>query len=371
MDTLGAKLAKKKRRASAKKPADMPPAIGGFVQLPLPLRLNRGAHAAVRRYHFVKQLKAASAAGSGEQPTEGEAEDDARLRTILVANFDGADGDLRRAYGQFGEIESVNPGKAGPTGKGIGRVVFADVGAVNAVMQLTVRSAAAAAATVARAEDELEDAASEQGAGKVDDDGFEVVGSQEEEDDDGFQTVGAEDEGEDFEQGESQAGGAAAESVRVPTGMAKWLAEHFEERMGHAALQNYCDDVLAGYDVRRKENERAAKALLNVPDEDGFITVTSGGRRNTHSDGTVQVKAATAGSAAAAERRIAKNGGVANGAERTFSDFYRFQTRARREDELSSLRTKFEADKRKIVRAKERRDGGLDISGNSRYNPMK
>ena len=155
--------------------------------------------------------------------------------------------------------------------------------------------------------------------------------------------------------------------------MAKWLAEHFEERPGVVALQSYCDDVLAGYDVRRKENERAAKALLNVPDEDGFITVTSGGRRNTHSDGTVQVKAATAGSAAAAERRIAKNGGVANGAERTFSDFYRFQTRARREDELSSLRTKFEADKQKIVRAKERRQGGnsggLDISGNARYAP--
>ena len=49
----------------------------------------------------------------------------------------------------------------------------------------------------------------------------------------------------------------------------------------------------------------------------------------------MQVKAASAGSAQAAERKLKQDG--PNGAERTFSDFYRFQTRARREDALAAL----------------------------------
>ena len=108
------------------------PWLGGFVQLPVPLRLNRGAHGVLRRYHFVKQLKASSTSGSGDSSGSGWStvktlgpesdkakEDDVRQRTILVANFDGTDSDLRRIYSQFGEIESVNPGKGEATQKEI------------------------------------------------------------------------------------------------------------------------------------------------------------------------------------------------------------------------------------------------------------
>jgi hypothetical protein len=331
------------------------PSLGGFLQLPLPLRLNRGAHAAVRRYHFVKQLKAASGGGGGGwsdvklgQPEagEGEPEDEAdeRLRTILVANFDGTESDLRRVYSQFGEIESVNPGKGEPTQKGIGRVVFADTATVNAVMQLTAREAVSAAAAVADAEDDLDDDAD--AAAQAGSDGAD-------EDDDGFQVVGSQDEGEEAE--------AEAEAARAPSGFRKWYQEHLTDRPGVESLQSYCDGALSGYDYRRQEAERAADAARNVPDEDGFITVSHRSRRNTHTDGSVHVKAASAGSAAAAERRLKAKG--PNGAERTFSDFYRFQTRARREDELTSLRTRFAADKEKILRAKSLREG------QQRYKP--
>jgi hypothetical protein len=329
------------------------PSLGGFLQLPLPLRLNRGAHAAVRRYHFVKQLKAASGGGGGGwsdvklgQPEAGEGEpedeDDERLRTILVANFDGTESDLRRVYSQFGEIESVNPGKGEPTQKGIGRVVFADTATVNAVMQLTAREAVSAAAAVADAEDDLDDDAD--AAAQAGSDGAD-------EDDDGFQVVGSQDEGEEAE----------AEAARAPSGFRKWYQEHLTDRPGVESLQSYCDGALSGYDYRRQEAERAADAARNVPDEDGFITVSHRSRRNTHTDGSVHVKAASAGSAAAAERRLKAKG--PNGAERTFSDFYRFQTRARREDELTSLRTRFAADKEKILRAKSLREG------QQRYKP--
>jgi len=285
----------------------MLPALAGFVQLPLPLRLNRAAHGGVRRFQFVKRLQPAAQAEGDDAGGEAAAADDARARTILVANFDGAEGDLRRVYGAFGAIESVDSGSGG---KGIGRLVFCEAAAVDAVMRLTADGADRAAAAVADAEEELED-----GGGGADGEGAEPP----------------------------------------PTGVAKWLGEHFDARPGLPALQNYCDSVLAGYDERRKAAERAAEAARDVPDEDGFITVTRRARRNTHTDGTVQVKAASAGSAQAAERKLKQDG--PNGAERTFSDFYRFQTRARREDELSSMRAKFEVDKQKIARAKALRLG--------------
>ena len=334
------------------------PTLGGFVQLPLPLRLNRGVHGVLRRYHFVKQLKAGSSSSSGSscggtgwsavsslgpEQEEPKEEDDVRLRTILVANFDGTESDLRRIYGQFGQIESVNPGKGEPTHKGIGRVVFEDTATVDRVMQLTEREAASVTVAVADAEDDLDDA-SAGAAEATDGDG--------DEDDDDFHTVGS-----DAEEDE-----ATEVDVRASSGFRKWYQEHLSDRPGAGALNDYCDGALAGYDFRRKEAERAADAARNVPDEDGFITVSHRSRRNTHTDGKVHVKAASAGSAAAAERRLKTKG--PNGAERTFDDFYRFQTRARREDELSSLRTKFEADKQKVARAKSLRDGFT-----TRYKP--
>ncbi len=323
------------------------PGLGGFVQLPVPLRLNRGAHGVLRRYHFVKQLKAASSAGGdsgggwssvtslGPEQEEPREEDDVRLRTILVANFDGTESDLRRIYSHFGQIESANPGKGEATQKGIGRVVFEDAATVDRVMQLTAREAAAATAAVADAEDDLDDAS----AAAVE------TADENADEDDGFQTVGSDGEVED----------EAEVAARVPSGFRKWYQEHLSDRPGADALNEYCDRALAGYDHRRKEAERAAEAARNVPDEDGFITVSHRSRRNTHTDGNVHVKAASAGSAAAAERRLKAKG--PGGAERTFDDFYRFQTRRRREDELSSMRTKFEADKQKIARAKSMRDG--------------
>lgn len=333
------------------------PSLGGFVQLPVPLRLNRGAHGVLRRYHFVKQLKTASSSGGdsgsgggsgggggwssvtslGPEQDEPPEEDDVRLRTILVANFDGTESDLRRIYSQFGQIESVNPGKGETTQKRIGRVVFTDAAMVDRVMHLTAREAATATAAVADAEDDLDDASAA---------AVETADDSADEDDDGFQIVGPNGEVEDE---------VEEVAVRAPSGFRKWYQEHLSDRPGADVLNEYCDRALAGYDYRRKEAERAAEAARNVPDEDGFITVSHRSRRNTHTDGSVHVKAASAGSAAAAERRLKAKG--PNGAERTFDDFYRFQTRRRREDELSSMRTKFEADKQKIARAKSMREG--------------
>ena len=56
----------------------MLPALAGFVQLPLPLRLNRAAHGGGRRFQFVKRLQPAAQAEGDDAGGEAAAADDAR-----------------------------------------------------------------------------------------------------------------------------------------------------------------------------------------------------------------------------------------------------------------------------------------------------
>ena len=81
--------------------------FASFIQLPLPLRANGGLCSSFQRYHYVKPLKAAEL-GAGEGGDTGAV--DERLRTLLIANFDGTDADLRLVYGRYGAIERVDVG---------------------------------------------------------------------------------------------------------------------------------------------------------------------------------------------------------------------------------------------------------------------
>ena len=73
------------------------------------------------------------------------------------------------------------------------------------------------------------------------------------------------------------------------------------------------------------------------PDEDGFFTVTRGGRT-----GPAKQDAAME----AAERQKKK--------QKSLEDFYRFQTREKRKARAGELVKKFEEDKEKVRRMKER-----------------
>ena len=346
--------------------------IAGFIQLPLPLRLTGGCHADVRRYHFVKRLKAANphtgtatanasgrsgGGGSGGRTALGNensevgADDslhaseetvDHRLRTILVANFDGNEAELRRIYGVYGLIESASCGKCGPMAKGIARVVFNAADAVDKIMSLDSQRADQYAALVAAKEEALEEGAS--AAAQVD--------SGNENSDSGNESDGEININFDAPGCGRSAAEEQEEEERPSMGLQKWLAMHFDARPGISALQERIDTRMAGYDERRRAEEKRQAAALNVPDEDGFITVTRGARggRTANSDGTVHVKSGSASRAIAAEAAAAKAQREAG-----LRDFYRFQTRDKRQREISSLRQQFQADRLKLARAKQLR----------------
>ena len=74
------------------------------------------------------------------------------------------------------------------------------------------------------------------------------------------------------------------------------------------------------------------------PDADGFITVTRGGRTNPARQEVAQEQA---------EKQKDKQRGL--------EDFYRFQSREKRKQKASELVKKFEEDKEKIRKMRERR----------------
>lgn len=74
------------------------------------------------------------------------------------------------------------------------------------------------------------------------------------------------------------------------------------------------------------------------PDEDGFITVTKGGRNAPVRQEEAQERA---------EKEKEKRKGL--------DDFYRFQTREKRKERAGRLMKEFEEDKEKVRQMKERR----------------
>lgn len=74
------------------------------------------------------------------------------------------------------------------------------------------------------------------------------------------------------------------------------------------------------------------------PDEEGFITVTKGGRNAPARQEEAQERA---------EKEKEKRKGL--------DDFYRFQTREKRKERAGELMKKFEEDKQKVRQMKERR----------------
>jgi ribosomal RNA-processing protein 7 len=86
-------------------------------------------------------------------------------------------------------------------------------------------------------------------------------------------------------------------------------------------------------------NKQLAKQR-DVPDDDGFITVTRGGRTAA---GRVE-------DAQAAQERLKKRA-----EKRVGNDFYRFQTREQAKRREGELKRKFEDDRRRVVEMRKRR----------------
>lgn len=108
-----------------------------------------------------------------------------------------------------------------------------------------------------------------------------------------------------------------------------------------SSLQSSINAYLTQFTALESQRARLLKHARTVPDEDGFVTVTRGGRA-----GPARLEEAEKKKAELEERR--KNNGVKD-------DFYRFQNREKRKEAEVNLRKRFEEDRRRVERMRERR----------------
>ncbi|KAL2919201.1 hypothetical protein HK105_201476 [Polyrhizophydium stewartii] len=131
-----------------------------------------------------------------------------------------------------------------------------------------------------------------------------------------------------------------------PLGISKWVLQHAAMFPDTSSLQTQVDHAMALFEDAEERARRELESRHNVPDEDGFVLVTRGaGRRNMHSDG----HGASVGVARADEAKSLKP------KEKGLVDFYRFQKRENKRNQLADLRRKFEEDKAKIATLKTKR----------------
>ncbi|TPX72843.1 hypothetical protein SpCBS45565_g00191 [Spizellomyces sp. 'palustris'] len=154
------------------------------------------------------------------------------------------------------------------------------------------------------------------------------------------------EEGNDVEADEQEGAPCKATSLPRPVGLAKWLKQHFASRPRLEDLQRAVDTSLVAFEDAEREARIAAEGRRNVPDEDGFVTVIRGrGRRNVNIDGH------GASVTAARPEEIKK----LKPKKKELVDFYRFQMRETKRNQLAELRRKFEEDKLRIASLKANR----------------
>ncbi|CAI4215206.1 unnamed protein product [Parascedosporium putredinis] len=133
----------------------------------------------------------------------------------------------------------------------------------------------------------------------------------------------------------------------VPTGApslgAPWLQAHLTlTRADKVETQRAVHAFFEAYNARENEAAEAAKRLRNEPDEDGFVTVTRGGR----------TAPATQSSAEEARAKMLEKEARK---KEEMKGFYRFQLREMRKDEQSKMLRRFQEDRKRVESMKEKR----------------
>ncbi|KAL7959571.1 ribosomal RNA-processing protein 7 domain-containing protein [Trichoderma compactum] len=132
-------------------------------------------------------------------------------------------------------------------------------------------------------------------------------------------------------------------SSDVPPLGAPWVSSHLRlSRADKAEIQKATHAFFNVFNRKEKEAAEISKRLRNEPDEDGFVTVTRGGK------GTP----ANQFEAEEARRKMIEK---AAKKKSEMKDFYRFQLRERRKQEQAELLKRFEEDKKKVNAMREKR----------------
>mmetsp|Transcript_17387 Transcript_17387/g.28569 ORF Transcript_17387/g.28569 Transcript_17387/m.28569 type:complete len:305 (-) Transcript_17387:333-1247(-) len=126
-------------------------------------------------------------------------------------------------------------------------------------------------------------------------------------------------------------------------GMKRWLSSYFKERPPAEMLQKKVDSDMYDYNLKEKKEQEAVLQRRNQPDADGFVIVERRpGRKSITRD---PLSGATIGASRVDQDRLRK---MRQAKEQVLPDFYRFQKRQTRQEELTTLRSKFEQDKKAI-----------------------
>ncbi|KAG8624311.1 hypothetical protein KVT40_007378 [Elsinoe batatas] len=125
-----------------------------------------------------------------------------------------------------------------------------------------------------------------------------------------------------------------------PLGLARYKMHHRLQFPDQAELQRSVDEYMSAYNEAEEAKKREEKKRRQVPDEDGFVTVTRGGRSGVANEEE-------------AKKGLEKNKKRMEGLE----GFYRWQVREKRREEERGLKRGFEEERRRVQGMRESRQG--------------
>jgi ribosomal RNA-processing protein 7 len=159
-----------------------------------------------------------------------------------------------------------------------------------------------------------------------------------------------------------EAAAASGSVIAPPVGIDFLTARHRALRPSLADVKSHVDSVIANYDYRRSNPVKAKSGIQAVSvgpngellDEDGFTIVQSTGKYGRTADGQV------GSSVKVARRRPGddlEDDAIKEKKRKRFEleDFYRFQRREQKREELANLRSKFRDDQEKVKKLKSSR----------------
>ena len=137
--------------------------------------------------------------------------------------------------------------------------------------------------------------------------------------------------------------GESIESQLPPTGLERYKEQYRSQYPSRNDLVNLVDDFMSSYNRMIDLRSRDQAKKRQIPDDEGFVTVTKGTRG--------MAKKEEADEMAAKQKQ--KNQGLEN--------FYRFQMREKRKEQQEEMVKNFEEDKRRVEELKRRR-GRIRVS---------
>ncbi|KAL9634181.1 MAG: hypothetical protein Q9164_004245 [Protoblastenia rupestris] len=132
--------------------------------------------------------------------------------------------------------------------------------------------------------------------------------------------------------------GGGIEENLPPLGYARYLNHHHLTYPDKSRLLESVNTYMTAFAAKEAAQEKLRARQRQEPDAEGFITVTRGGRTNPARQEAAQELA-----------------GKQKKKQKGLEDFYRFQSREKRKARAGELMKKFEEDKEKVKKMKERR----------------